>query len=300
MATVFSARASGCLAKADAYIEQPNYKKPLVGVGAIATADVVCTDTNVKTNISASGAIAQSDPSAIPAIKVPVGAKAAIANASVIAYPNAKVPTGATGAIALADVSAMPSKKTPISSIIPIAWADAHGLIASSHSVSATGTIAKSDAVLTKAYRKVEPPPPTFDVLVQSPTGEVPLQGYTMYYGSSYRLNLRMRGYFLSHLGEQSGPEIRFSARLWTGAQYPIFTKSTHQPVGGIGITKVATIAENEQFGVLEEAIAQIRIYPEDTTLQERRRQQIFYEIAYIDPLAERPEPHTGSFSISI
>lgn len=300
MSTVFSARARGYLAKANAYVVQPNYKKPLIGVGAIAEADATCVDVNVKTNISTTGAIAEASVICQPAVKMPVAAKAAIGCARVTAHPSAKVPTTATGTLAWASVIATPSKKIPISATVPLAHADARASIVASHNISATGTIAKADARLLKAYRKVEPPPPTFDVMIQSTTGDVPLQGYTLHRGASYRMNLRVRGYFLSNLGEQSGPEIRFTVREWTGATMPLFAKSTHQPVGGIGITKISTIAESETFGALEEAIAQIRIYPEDTSTPEPRRQEVFYEVAYIDPLAERPEPLTGSFYISV
>lgn len=300
MTTVFSARGSADLAIADAFIVEPSYKKPLIGVGELAIADVICTEVDIKTNMSATGCLAIAAPTCQPAVKIPMRSIAFLGDANAYGYSSAKIPATAIGTIAVSDLVATPSQKTPIAATIPLGKADAEAEIAASHNVSGTAVVAKADAVLMKAYRKVEPPPPTFDALIQSPSGDVPLEGYKMAYGSSYRINLRIRGYFLSSLGELSGPEIRFEAKVWAGDNIPIFTKSTHQPVGGIGLTKVSTLKDDPTFGVLEEAIAQVRIYPEDTTLAERRSQQVWFEVYYVDPLSERPEPYRGSFSISI
>lgn len=300
MTTVFSARGTGDLAIADAFIVEPSYKKPLIGVGEVAIADVTCTHIAIKTNMSADGVLAIASPSCLPAIKSPMQALAYLSGADAYGYSSAKTPATGVGTIANGSATAIASQKTPISSTITLGKAEAAAVFAESYNVSGSALIAKADATLRKAYRKVEPPPPTFDAMIQSPSGDVPLEGYKMSYGSSYRINLRIRGYFLSSLGELSGPEIRFEVKAWTGDNYPVFTKSTHQPIGGIGITKISALKDDPAFGVLEEAIAQVRIYPEDTTLAERRSQQMWFEVYYVDPLSERPEPYRGSFSISV
>lgn len=145
---------------------------------------------------------------------------------------------------------------------------------------------------LNQVIRKIVPPPPKFEITVQEASGEVPLQGATLCRGSSYRLNVKGRGYHLNTLRLARGPKLDFWA---VSGETIAFSKSTHQPLGGIGIDSVTPISTTT-FGDLEEAIAQIRIYPTDT---ERLNSGVYaFRLQFIDPLSERPEPLRGTFYV--
>lgn len=151
----------------------------------------------------------------------------------------------------------------------------------------------RTNVRLDQVIRKIVPPPPKFEITVQEANGEVPLQGATLCRGSSYRLNVKGRGYHLNTLLLARGPKLDFWA---ISGETIAFSKSTHQPLGGIGIDSVTPISTTT-FGELEEAIAQIRIYPQDT---ERLNPGVYaFRLQFIDPLSEKPEPLRGTFYVS-
>lgn len=168
------------------------------------------------------------------------------------------------------------------------------------HNLNGQFGLGSSEVDLERIHRKIVPPPPTFDLYVQTANGDIPLQGAKLYRGSSYRLVLRGRGYYLNTLELAKGPQLRFTVKTGLGDPNAtlVFAKSTHQPLSGIGIDSVQRLTITED-GELEELNGQVRIYPTDTTkLQPGRSHTLYWELQMVDPLSERPEPLRGTLAL--
>jgi hypothetical protein len=168
------------------------------------------------------------------------------------------------------------------------------------HNLNGSFETGKAEVSLDRIHRKIVPPPPTFDLYVQTASGDVPLQGAQLYRGASYRLVLRGRGYFLNTLELAKGPQLQFTVKTGLGDPNAtlVFAKSTHQPLSGIGIDSVQRLTITDD-GELEELNGQIRVYPTDTTkLEPGRSHTLYWELQMVDPLSERPEPLRGTLQL--
>ena len=289
------------ISNASTSIDPLAYKRGMYAEAEIGKSTTALSEPVYKRNLSAPLKVANASTLATRFIKKNISSGIEMGRMRAKAIAAAKMSSSADIELGSAKATVHHAKKEVISAGIKptdlrLKW---DGRVALN--TQAAVTLTKATARLGRLHRKIVPPPPSFGLSVQTSAGDVPLQGATLYAGSSYRLNLRGRGYYLGTLLLPKGPQLLFkvSTGLGGGDSTTLFSKSTHQPLSGIGIDEVIKLNVTDD-GDLEEIHGQIRIYPEDTHHLPGGRSQytLYWELQMVDPLSERPEPLRGTLNL--
>ena len=159
--------------------------------------------------------------------------------------------------------------------------------------------IDESEPHLIFLYRKFQYPPPTIRLEKVTVGKTTPLNGTQINAGDAVAFDIILRGYLLDVLLLKTGPylQVTFKRNMSDPDVAAMVVKTSTGVPSGIFFKPESLVElQNTELGVIQELKGQMRLFPQDT--QKEGNKTVWYEVEYIDPLAEVHTLEMGSFKL--